>query len=521
MYRILFLIISLLSLHICATAQMTIHEKAKMYIKAGNYSRALNEYKRAYAKDSNNVKTLRGIIECIVSDENPREAAIPYCERYAELNPDDVDFYFDYATACYHGHQFSKATQQLSNYISMVDKKNKMDKADKLLLSITNAQKMLKNPLAARLVNMGPMINTEHSEINPFITDDDKTIVFSSDEKYNSTEQINYFNIKFSENDGYAWIKSKAVGGLVNTLYDEYITGLCGKTMFFCHNRAVDFAIGTCKYLGKGRFSDGEDMGKPIDMKGDEVAATLTPSGDTLIFSGTSISGHLDLYYTIKMQNGEWGMPRLLPGLVNTQDADQSYPMIDLDGKRLYFASNGETSMGGYDIYYSDFDTQTNTWGKPIQMPYPINDTYDNMTISFSSDRRYAYISAIRPEGIGNRDIYQVVNNDVVPSAALFRYEILIKRKPKPTTPQTTPLVQVFDKDGNIVAHVNVSMPEATFLLALDPGDYKLTIDADATKQYVEDITVFEMVHSSEPLEKKAILIPEVEEIKLRLKKRL
>ena len=491
--------------------QTSAEERAKNFLDAGNYRRALIEYRKAYAKDTNSLSVLRGIITSIVNDENPREAAIPYCERYVKLCPDDASVYYDYAVACFHGNKFVEARRYLNEYISLVRSDKEMKKADKLQRNIDNAQRLMKSPLAATFVNMGPMINTEYCEINPYITDDDKTVIFSSDDKYNSVEQINYFNIKYSEHDGLQWQKSKAVGGLVNTLYDEYISGLShDKTMFFCHNRSVLFQLASARYMGRGRFSDGEDLGVPIDQKGDEVAACLTQSGDTMIFSGTSTGGYLDLYYSIRLQNGKWGEPRPLPGKVNEADADQSYPMLDLGGRRLYFASNGSTSMGGYDLYYSELDMTSDewSWGEPVQLPYPINDAYDNMTISFSSNHRYGYMSCVRPDGFGGRDIYQLVSENVASTMAIFRYEILIRSRPKITKPATVPLVQIYNADGVLQDPVTVRMPSATFIVALAPGTYTMTIDSDGTRQYKEKIVIDEIVHLAEPVERKAVLIP-------------
>ena len=70
-------------------------------------------------------------------------------------------------------------------------------------------------------------------------------------------------------------------------------------------------------------------------------------------------------------------------------------------------------------------------WGAPINLGYPINDTYDNFTISFINGERHAYVSAIRPEGLGARDIYKIVYNQTEAYEAIIKGEMQIKQGSK------------------------------------------------------------------------------------------
>ena len=70
------------------------------------------------------------------------------------------------------------------------------------------------------------------------------------------------------------------------------------------------------------------------------------------------------------------------------------------------------------------------------------------------------------------------------------------------------PLVQIYNADGELQDPVTVRMPSATFIVALAPGTYTMTIDSDGTRQYKEKIVIDEIVHLAEPVERKAVLIP-------------
>lgn len=486
-----------------------IDSKGDMYYNAMCYPKALAEYMKAYTKRPDDQQLMKRIAETILNDESLRSNACLYIDRYLTKVEDDVDAYYLAALAHFHAHEFAKAKKFLDNYTSMVTNAESQAKAETLYAWISTAQSMIKDSLKCTLINMGPMINTPFNEINPYITRDNNTLFFSSDDKYNSTIIMNYFNVKYSESQDLGWSKSKPVTGMVNTIYDEYVTGRSAKGLFFNSNRDGEFAIYLCdNYMGNGRLSDGNRLGTPIDMKGHEVSATTSLNGDTIIFSGTSENGKLDFFYSIKFK-GVWAEPRPLPGQINTVEFDENYPNLTPDGKRLYFSSDRPGSMGGFDLYYSDLNQSTGEWGKPVHLKYPINDTYDNLTISYTTDKRYAYISSIREGGFGGRDIYAVVFDNILPSTALVKCTVSIKAKPKPLPLSEQPLIEVTDETGEIVAAMKMKMSSSTFILALDPGTYTLNIDCDRAKPYSEKLVIAEKYHNPQvPIEKVIILDP-------------
>lgn len=491
--------------------QEVIHPKGDMLFNAGCYTKAIIEYKKAYLKKPDNTKLMRRLAEAILLDESPRGEATDYIDRYMQMDTTaatDYEALYLAAQAHFYARNFSTARKHIENYQTMVTDKAQQDKATKLASWIDNAQAMLKDTLKNPVVNLGEMINTQYSEINPVILPDNKTIVFSSDDKYNSTEVINYFNVKFSENKELGWTKSKAVSGMVNTLYDEYVSGQGAGEILFNSNRDVSFGIYHCKYLGNGRMSDGERYGEPIDKREDEVAATLSFNGDTIIYSGTCENGKLDLFYSIRF-NDKWCTPRPLPGKINLLDSDESYPQLTPNGKRLYFSSDRPGSMGGMDIYYSDLDESTGEWGEPVHLKYPINDSYDNYNISFSSDMRYGYISSIREGGFGGRDIYAIVFDEVMPTFALIKCTLLIKAKPKPINMNTIPFIEVTDEYGEVVASVKMRTSNSTCIFTLEPGNYTLQIEAENIQPYTEKIFVPEKTYDHQtPIEKIIVLEP-------------
>ena len=75
--------------------------------------------------------------------------------------------------------------------------------------------------------------------------------------------------------------------------------------------------------------------------------------------------GGTDIWRCLKLPNGEWSKPFNLGPPINSSYNEQS-PYIHPDGKTLYYSSDGEQSMGGYDIFYSK-KMEENKMVKPNQ----------------------------------------------------------------------------------------------------------------------------------------------------------
>lgn len=233
----------------------------------------------------------------------------------------------------------------------------------------------------------------------------------------------------------------------------------------------------------------------------------MTAGQDTIYYSAESDNGATDLYYAMKLPDGNWGYGRPVKGAVNTP-YNENFPVLSADGKRLYFSSDNEWSMGGYDLFVSELNTATGDWGKPVNVGYPINDTYDNFTISWVNGKRHAYVSSIRPEGYGFRDLYKVVFKDTEPCNSVMKCEIRLKQERKEVIPDFIPSVTVTDTLHNLVGTYKVLKDSADCLLVLTPGYYLLKIESDQTEPFEQLLEIPEKWYSGEADRIKCILYP-------------
>ncbi len=94
---------------------------------------------------------------------------------------------------------------------------------------------------------------------------------------------------------------------------------------------------------------------------------------------------------------------------INSEGKEQ-FPYLRTD-TRLYYSSDGLAGLGGYDLFYSEY--QNDDWTDPVNLKFPINTQFDEIGIIFipNEDESEAavesgYISSNRQGGVGGDDIY-------------------------------------------------------------------------------------------------------------------
>jgi outer membrane protein OmpA-like peptidoglycan-associated protein len=149
---------------------------------------------------------------------------------------------------------------------------------------------------------------------------------------------------------------------------------------------------------------------KKINTDSWETHCTVTPDGETMYFVSDRKGGYgaRDIYYAKRQSDGTWGDPVNAGPNINGP-MDEESPFVSIDNSTLYFSSNGNKSMGGFDIFMSKFEN--GTWGKATNLGYPINSTCDDLFYTTTSDGLTGYITSVRSDGKGDKDIYQVKNN--------------------------------------------------------------------------------------------------------------
>ena len=119
--------------------------------------------------------------------------------------------------------------------------------------------------------------------------------------------------------------------------------------------------------------------------------------------------GGRDIYVMERKKNGKWTKPKNLGPGINTE-YDEDSPFIAIDNRTLYFATNGDKSIGGFDIMKSEM-TEDSTWTESVNLGYPFNSTNDDIFYTTTLDGRRGYMTSYRKDGKGEKDIYEIYND--------------------------------------------------------------------------------------------------------------
>lgn len=153
--------------------------------------------------------------------------------------------------------------------------------------------------------------------------------------------------------------------------------------------------------------------------------------GDKQLQSVRNAEGQASLYSSMKMID-QWSKPEAVTSINELGNAD--YPFVAGDGITMYYASDNEESMGGYDIFVTRYDSDDNSYLRPDNLGMPFNspandymyviDDLNNLGW-FVSDRR-------QPEGKvcvyvfvpnASKQVYDYENGDPDQIAALARLD--------------------------------------------------------------------------------------------------
>jgi len=114
--------------------------------------------------------------------------------------------------------------------------------------------------------------------------------------------------------------------------------------------------------------------------------------------------------YVIRKQAAGWSAPEMLPESINAKGTTATQPhVVQNNGKEiLYFASNRTGGRGGMDLWYVErpLSATGNAFASPINLGPNINTMGDEMTPYFSAGEGSLYFSSNGQTSIGGFDIF-------------------------------------------------------------------------------------------------------------------
>ncbi len=341
------------------------------------------------------------------------------------------------------------------------------------------AAEEVKHPVKFVPQNLGSGVNTAGEEYLPFLTADDKMLLYTSQRAENtggySAEARSYpEDIYTTEWKDGQWTEAKNLGLPINTDLDEGAASITqdGRVVFF----AADYPTGLGGYdiyytvLVNGKWTKPENLGENVNSYAWDSQPFLSPDGKTLYFSSKrpdGIGGH-DIWYS-KWEMGEmgklrWGKAKNIGKPINTGGSEQC-PFIHADGETMYFASNAHPGFGEQDIFVTHLIADSG-WTQPKNLGYPINTPADEGNIFVNTKGTKAFIESRREGGFGGMDLYEFGMDPVIrPKVSTFLRGITRDSLTKAPIAANIILIEV--ATGDTVRTMTAGKNDGKFLMSL------------------------------------------------------
>lgn len=390
----------------------------------------------------------------------------------------------------------------------------------------------MKNPVDFAPKNLGNGVNTKAPEYFPTLTADDQTLLYTrvvSDSRHPHGGQEDFFVTNPGE-DG-SWQKGYSISGVINTPFNEGAPSFNpdGKSLVFVACEDPTMATDPrYPYYGKNRAGYGscdlfitekvgddwtpaKNLSPNVNTWHWETQPSVSSDGKTIYFiRGIRERGRRgyksqDIYVTHKQEDGSWSEAYALTDVINTPGKEESV-QIHPDGKTLYFSSDGHPGMGGLDIFMAK-KKPDGSWGKPVNLGYPINTHKNENSLLVSSSGEVAFFASDREGGFGDLDLYGfILPKEYRPDYTNYMKGLVFDKVTKDPLGASFELIDL--KTGDLVVSSNSDAVNGEFLVALPMGrDYALIVEKEGYNNYSKNFTLTE-TDNNEPFAMKVPLVP-------------
>ena len=411
---------------------------AEFFLSEEYYPDALHDYieiyKRGYQNNANiNYKIGICYLNLLGQKEKSIEfllkASLSASSKYKESKltesyaPIDVFLYLGNSYRV--NNMLDKAYDSYKKYKDLLpkDEKTLQEYADKQIEACKIAKEFMQKPLDVSFTNLGPQINSISDESKAVVSGDGSTLVYMHRLPF-------YDAIYCSKNKNGKWETPENITPQIMSDGDQYVSSVSydGKMLLLSKENEFNSDI-YVSYFANNRWTKSEPLNSEINTKYWESHASISKDGKTLYFTSNRKGGqgNMDIYSSTLKSDGKWGPAKNLGKQINTE-FNEDTPFITEDGNTLYFSSQGNINMGGYDVFLSHRMSDT-AWSVPENIGYPISTTDDDLFFYPWDNGRVAYISRIDSSGYGGTDIFKVEFHELIKEEITEQAE-----KPSPDT---------------------------------------------------------------------------------------
>lgn len=125
------------------------------------------------------------------------------------------------------------------------------------------------------------------------------------------------------------------------------------------------------------------------------LKAMYAPDGiERMFWSAIDEDGTRNLHTSV-LADTVWTVPTLINEHL-TSVSDEIYPLLSADGRHLYFSSAGLYGIGGYDLFVSDWNDDSQEWSEPENLGFPYSSPADDFLFYNTPDGKYTFFASNR-----------------------------------------------------------------------------------------------------------------------------
>lgn len=411
-------------------AQPALHTKSKKAIELynsadnfrvrGQYKQAIDMLEQAIEKDKNFIEAYFRLGQTYKSFKQYAKSIV-YFERGMAIEKDERinrAFWYELGEVYFLAGNYEGASKLLNQYIQAevpsFQNKARFDNAKKI---IGNAEYASKNQQLAKEYGqqaLSDTVNCFTMQYFPVLTADQQTLIYTRREGNNNSDDE---DIVISKKDSRGrWLAPVSISENINSSLNEGTSTISadGRKLIFTSCVGRD-GWGSCDLYESNkvgeRWSEPKNLGQLVNSSDWESQPSLSADGRTLYFVSDRKGGvgRRDIWISTLDASGNWTRARNLGKDINTV-YDEISPFIHVNNSTLYFATNGLTGFGGYDIHYSEREGN-GKWSVPVNMGSPINNHEDQFSLFITADGEKAFYSneSLGDNGQSFSKLYEVI----------------------------------------------------------------------------------------------------------------
>ncbi len=408
----------LLTTAMTVQAQLGLVDRADQFYNEMAYSRAIELYMQAVRKGSVEDKTIHNLANAYREVGDTKNAEVWYAQAVQLRSRQPIEIYH-YAQTLKSNEKYAEANNWMRLYNEMVPEDTRG------VMHVTAGDYVTKNSPIVQAYKISPLtVNTSGSDFGTSFFMNESIVYASTTERNPSVKREYswrgqpYLDLFVSDRVAGGGVTSpQNFSKALNTKFHE------GPLSFTKDGLQVYFTSNNYSYQKKTAKSShggvtnlkiyratlaGNDFVniEELPFNSDEFSVcspSLSKDGTRLYFSSDMPGGYggYDLY-VVDIDHGFFGRPVNLGSDINTE-GNENYPFIH-ESNTLFFASDGYTGLGGYDIYNAKL--RKGVFKEKTNLGKPVNSSKDDFCFIVDSAMTSGYFSSNREGGKGEDDIY-------------------------------------------------------------------------------------------------------------------